>query len=215
MSRPRFPDLRHVGGHDLVAALGHDRRFRARPFRAHADAEKADAERLGDFAQLREMRMHFAAGLVHRFKLRAGQFELAAGLQRNRAAAGHVGKADDVAALHDRLPAEQMAHAFEERADAALALIGNGRVALEREGQLFVLGADAELRRRLHAGRHPGDEFVPRLERCEVDLVASHSCGRSGGQGGVAGRGTIHKPHPSAQSPDPRGPRLHDLADAR
>ena len=62
---------------------------------------------------------------------RAGQFELAAGLERDRAAAGHVDQADDVAALDDRLPAEQVLHAFEQRADAAPAVVGNRRVAVD------------------------------------------------------------------------------------
>ena len=41
-------DLRHVVGHDLVARFRHDRRLGERPFRAHAEAEEADAERIGD-----------------------------------------------------------------------------------------------------------------------------------------------------------------------
>ena len=119
MSRPQRADLRHVVGHDLVAALRHHRDFGARPVRRHAEAEEADAERLGHFAHLREMRHQLGAGLVHGLERRAGQFELAAGLQRDRAAAGHVDQADDVLALHDRLPAEQALHAVEQRADAA------------------------------------------------------------------------------------------------
>ena len=68
---------------------------------------------------------------MHGFHRRARQFELAAGLQRNRAAAGDVIQPDDVAALHDRLPAEQELHAFEQRADAARALVRHGMVALQ------------------------------------------------------------------------------------
>ena len=78
-----------------------------------------------DFAQLRQMRDQLAAGLVHGLDRRAGQFELAARLQRNRAAAGDVEHADDVVALHDRLPAEQVLHALEQRADRARALVGH------------------------------------------------------------------------------------------
>ena len=106
-------------------------------------------QRLRDFAHLGEMRHQFARGLVHGFDLRARQFELAARLERDRAAAGDVEQADDVRPFHDRLPAEQMLHAFEQRADAALALIGHRTVALEREGEFLVLGADAKLRLRL------------------------------------------------------------------
>ena len=59
------------------------------------------------------------AGLMDGLDRRAGQFELSARLERDRAAAGHVRKADDVLALHDRLPAEQVLHADEQRADRA------------------------------------------------------------------------------------------------
>ena len=86
-------DLRHVGGHDLVAALRHHRHVGAAPVRRHAEAEEADAERARHFAHLRQMRHQLGAGLVHGLDRRAGQFELAAGLQRNRAAAGDVERA--------------------------------------------------------------------------------------------------------------------------
>ena len=74
------------------------------------------------------MRHQLGAGLMHGLERRAGQFELAAGLQRDRAAAGHVIEPDDVAVLDDRLPAEQVLHALEQRADAARALIGHRAV---------------------------------------------------------------------------------------
>ena len=83
-------------------------------------------ERSCDLAHLRQMRHQLALGLVHGLDRRARQFELAARLQRDRAAAGDVVEADDVALLHDRLPAEQELHAFEQRADAARALIRHG-----------------------------------------------------------------------------------------
>ena len=66
------------------------------------------------------MRMHLAAGLVERLQRRAGELELPAGLERDRAAAGRVDQPDDVLAVEDRVPAEQRLHAFEQRADAAL-----------------------------------------------------------------------------------------------
>ena len=55
---------------------------------------------------------------MHGFDLRAGELELAARLERDRAAAGDVEKADDVWPFHDGLPAEKVLHAFEQRADA-------------------------------------------------------------------------------------------------
>ena len=62
------------------------------------------------------MRIGLAAGLVDRLERRAGQFELPARLQRNRAPASDVEHADDVVALHDRLPTEQIMHALKQRA---------------------------------------------------------------------------------------------------
>ena len=111
---------------------------------------------------------------MHGLDRRAGQFELPAGLERNGAAAGDVEQADDVAVLDDRFPAEQMLHAFEQRADAAAAVIGNRPASLDRERKFFVLGADAELRLRLHALREPRDQFVARFDRRHVDLVTGH-----------------------------------------
>ena len=77
------------------------------------------------------MRHQLGLGLVHGLDRRAGQFELSAGLQRNRAAAGDVVQPDDVAALHDRLPAEQELHALEQRADAARAFVRHRMMALQ------------------------------------------------------------------------------------
>ena len=119
---------------------------------------------------------------MHGLDLRAGQFELAAGLERNRAAAGDVEQADDVVAFHDRLPAEQVLHAFEQRADAAAPFIGHRAVAFEREGEFLVLGADAELRFRLDALGNPSDEFVAPLDRRQVDLVTRHAGSRKKGR---------------------------------
>ena len=131
-------------------------------------------KRRRDLAHLRQMRHQLGLGLVHGLDRRAGQLELAAGLQRNRAAPGDVVEPDDVAALHDRLPAEQKLHAFEQRADAARAFVGHGLTALQRERGLLVLGTDAELGRRLAAGLEPRDEFVTRLQRRHIDLVTRH-----------------------------------------
>ena len=145
--------------------------------RRHAEPEEADAERTRHLPQLRKMRHQLRAGVMHGLDRRAGQFELPAGLQRDGAAAGDVEQADDVAVLEDRLPAEQVLHAFEQRADAAPALVRNRPVALDGERKLLVLGADAELRLRLRALGKPRDQFVARFYRRHVDLITSHEWG--------------------------------------
>ena len=138
--------------------------------------------------QLRQMRHQLAAGLVDGLDRRAGQFELPARLERDRAAAGHVREADDVRPVHDRLPAEQMLHADEQRADRALPVIGHRIVPAGGEGELLVLGADPELRLRLRALLEPRDELVARFDRRQVHYVTGH-------QGIPAEKGaTLHAP---------------------
>ena len=132
-------------------------------------------ERGCDLAHLRQMRHQFGLGLMHGFHRRARQFELSAGLQRNRAAAGDVVEPDDVAALHDRLPAEQQLHALQQRADAPRAFVGHGMMALQRERRFLVLGADPEFGRWLHARFEPRDQLVARLQRRHIDLVTRHT----------------------------------------
>ena len=81
------PDLGHVARHDAVAALRHDRRFGERPFRTEAQREEADPERLADRVHAGQMRVEFGGDGVDGRLRRAGQFELAARLERDRAAA--------------------------------------------------------------------------------------------------------------------------------
>src|SRR5258707_1385650 len=84
--------------------------------------------------------------------------------ERKRTAAGNVEDAHYLAPFDDRLPAEQVLHAFDHREDAALAGIGHRPVPIDGEGELLVFGADAELGLRLAARREPGDEFVARRD---------------------------------------------------
>src|SRR6202007_1782244 len=102
------------------------------------------------------------------------QFELPARLQRDGAATGDVIEADDVAALDDRLPAEQELHAFEQGADAARALVRQAPMAGKRERRLLMLGPDPEFGWRLHARLQPGDKLVTRLNWRHIDLVTRH-----------------------------------------
>src|SRR3546814_16524149 len=67
--------------HDLVAPLGHDRQFGARLVGPHADAEETETEFGADFLHLLQMPAGLGAGLVEVFERRAGEFELARGLE--------------------------------------------------------------------------------------------------------------------------------------
>ena len=60
------------------------------------------------------MLVGFLAGLVQVFERRARQLELAARLDGNGAHAVLLAKADDVSAVHDRLPAELFLHALQK-----------------------------------------------------------------------------------------------------
>src|SRR5580704_7860146 len=138
------------------------------------------------------MSRQLARGLVHGFELRAGQFELAARLERDRAAAGDVVKADHVRPFHDGIPAENELHAFEQRANAARALVRHGAVPFEREGELLVLSTDAKLRLRPDALRNPSDELVPPLDWRQVDLITRHA-GESRGKWAATLHAVRHK----------------------
>src|SRR6476619_4238177 len=100
---------------------------------------------------------------------------LAARLERNRAAAGYVEQANHVAVFDDRLPTEQILHSFEQRANTAATIVGNRAMPLDREHELLMLGTDTKLRLGFAARFEPRNEFVARLDRRHVDLVASHA----------------------------------------
>ena len=109
---------------------------------------------------------------------RAGEFELPARFERDRSSAGDIEHADDVVALHDRLPAEEVLHALQERLDAALPAVWHRQVAGAGEREFLVFGTDPELFARFCPFREPGDEFVTRFHGRHVDLVTGHA--RSG-----------------------------------
>src|SRR5437660_11913020 len=68
-----------------------------------------------------------------------------------------------------------MLHAFQQRADAAAAVIRDRSMVLDHEHELLVLGAEAELRLGLAARFEPRDKLLARLDRRHVDLVTSHA----------------------------------------
>ena len=90
-------------------------------------------------------------GLVQGGERRAGKLQLSARLEADDSALGTSGalQRDDVAALNDAVPAESALHAFEQSADAAIAVVRNRRVTQPVEAELLVLGADAPICHRL------------------------------------------------------------------
>src|SRR5690606_39515626 len=106
-------------------------------------AEEAEAQVVGDGLDLEQVAADFAAGLVDRAQLRAGQFELAGGFERDRGTVA-AGQGDHAAVLLHGVPAE--AHqALEQGFDAALAVEFGGSQVVEAEAELLVLGADAPI----------------------------------------------------------------------
>ncbi|MCY1230895.1 hypothetical protein D9M72_433280 [compost metagenome] len=167
-------DLGHVAAHDAIARFRHARCLGEGPLRAAADAEETDAERFGDFAQNRQMLVRFLAGLVQVFERRSGKLELAARLQRDRAIARLLGKADDVALVDDRFPAALCGHSIQKRLDAGLAEIGDGAVVRLKEGELFVLRADPEPLLRFRTFCQIGGQVSDRGYRRLVGGISGH-----------------------------------------
>ena len=105
---------------------------------------KPRPELVGDGFDFLQVLVDFAAGVVDRFERRAGKFELAGGLERHRGVVAR--QRDELAAFDHALPAEAR-HAFEQRADAALAVPCRRTQIVEAEAELLVLGADAPVGR--------------------------------------------------------------------
>src|SRR6185503_11601802 len=95
-------DLGHVSRHDGVARLRHAWSLGLRPFGREAGAEETDPEWRCAFANLREVRVHLAAGLMDRLQWSAAELELPARLQRNGGQPERVGESDDAAVVLDR-----------------------------------------------------------------------------------------------------------------
>src|SRR5690606_17316072 len=87
---------------------------------------------------------------------------------------GRLDQSYDCPGIEDRFPAKPLLHAFEQRADALLALIGYGPVAIHIERKLFVLGANAPLALWFAALRNIVDEFVDGSYGLAVSRIARH-----------------------------------------
>ena len=168
------PDFRHIAGHDRIAAFRHRRRLGEPPFGAHAEGEKADAERLGDNAASGEMALELGGGQMRVVERRARELELSSRFERDRAFAMRVIEADQGALVLDALPAEMGPHALQERPDAPFAAIRHGSMIGAIEGDLFVLRANPERALGLASRLEPGHERIARLNNFTIDDVASH-----------------------------------------
>src|SRR5690606_12666836 len=82
---------------------------------------------------------------------------------------------DDAAPVHDRVPAQLLLHAFQNRPDSPLAAIGNGSMAVDIEGEFLVLRPDAPVLERLAARGEIRDEFVDTLDRLRIRRVTRHA----------------------------------------
>ena len=119
-------DFRHIAGHDRVAALRHRRRLGKRPFGAHAQGQKADAERLGHDAASGEMTIELVRGRVRVVERRARELKLSSRLERDGPLAASVIKADQVPAVLECRPSRD-GRACLPRAPGSLAHPRKGR----------------------------------------------------------------------------------------
>jgi hypothetical protein len=165
-------DLPHIAGHQRVTALGHDRHLVGGPDGGGAQADEAGADAVGDGFNLGEMLVNLVAGFVDGLERRAGEFQLAAGLEADVGAA--LLQADQMPALHDRRPAEAVAQPFEHGADRAGAFIGQRRQGLEIVAEFLVLGADPPVLGRLAAGFEIRGELGGMLDRPAAGLGYRH-----------------------------------------
>ena len=141
-------------------------------------AAKAYAERRGGGVGRLQMRREFSAERVNVVVLRARKLELPARLQRYRAAAALVEKADQLAVVLDRAPIRGARASPPAARRCPLALVGDRRQIGEVERDLLVLGADLESARRLAAGLEPRDEVAPTVHRLRIRHIARHAISR-------------------------------------
>src|SRR5206468_10572410 len=114
---------------------------------------------------------HLGAGLMHASERRAREFELPARLQAEGGAI--LGQADDVLAFAYRRPAEAL-HAFQQLADARLAVIGDRLAGLQVINEFFVLGPDAPFAARTAAARQVTHKVIAALDRAAGGLGNGH-----------------------------------------
>ncbi len=112
------------------------------------------------------MAADFLAGLKQRLQRRARQLELAAGLQRDRAAefGRRLFQRDHVFFVVDGTPAEFLRHALQQRQNTGGSFIRHRAKAIDIEGDFFVLSPNPPFGPRLLALLDIGDKFIPVLD---------------------------------------------------
>ena len=137
--------------------------------RPHAEPEEAEPELVADRLALLEVARRLGAGLVEVLERRAGQLELAGGLEADGAVGS--GQSDDLSAFLDRPPAE-LGQPEQQVADAA-GLLPRGRaVIVAAIDELLVLGADAPVLARLFAAENTDS----RSSRLSIGRSSGLSC---------------------------------------
>ena len=145
---PAGADFRHIGAHDLVAALRHHRGVFQRAPRGETEPDEARINLAGNFCHLGQVGVHLVTGLVQGLKRCAGQFKLASRFQGNGTTAGLfiAQQRNDTFAFIGRFPAEAL-HAFQHglygrTGFARRVVVGHGGEITDAVAELFVLGAD-------------------------------------------------------------------------
>ena len=150
-----------------------------------AERREADAEGRASAAHLVEMCLELRHGLVQRLQRRAGQLELPGRLQRDRRVA--LLQPDGVAAIEDRRRRRIRASPPAGRGSSRAGRRPDRRAARQvgvAEAEFLMLGADAELFRRLAAGGDMIGQLPERRDRGRVGVSGiGHVAPRRGGFG--------------------------------
>src|SRR5262249_35037417 len=138
---------RQILAHHPIARFGHPGHVVERSEGTEAYGEPADVEVGGELFDAREVLAELVPCLVRIARRRAGELELAAGLQRDR---GPIRKleGDDGALFFDRLGVERSGEPLEHRPNSPRPVVGD-RTPVAVDPYLFVLRSDAPRRARL------------------------------------------------------------------
>jgi len=150
--------------HDPIAQLGHPGQIRVACEGVEADPEPRDAELGRDVAELRHVRAQLGACQVDGLLRRAGQLELAPGLERDVRGAARQGDDRPSVVLSLGEPAVALHEVSEDAGDAARSLEGQ-RSAVVQHAELLGFRPDSPARTRLFGFVEGLEEIVETPER--------------------------------------------------